>query len=229
MDLNERIKLYREKCSMTKSELARAIGVSPSYITKLESGEKANPSLEIQFKIAKTLGIPLNELTSSIKSDVRYTLNKNVDFRDIKKYREKLNLSQEALSELIGIKLEDIKGLEAGTIPNPRIDFAIKLNDLFKPNPPFCYEQMEGTLFNGTGILAESFNKILNNGVYQSTECRLDKKVILNSYIQRFADDRNINLTSKEKIEICDFLTQVIDPLLEHKVMEIFNKNTSKE
>lgn len=228
MELNERIKLYREKCSMTKSELARAIGVSPSYITKLESGEKANPSLEIQFKIAKTLGIPLNELTSSIKSDVRYTLNNNVDFRDIKKYREKLNLSQETLSELIGIKLEDLKGLEAGTIPNPRIDYAVRLNDLFKPDPPFCYEQIS-ELFNGTGTLAESLNKILNNGVYQSTECRLDKKLILTSYIERFADDRNITLTIKDKLEICDFLTQVIDPLLEHKVMGISNKNTNKE
>lgn len=224
----DKIKFFREKNSMSKSELARKIGVSPSYITMLENGEKTNPSLEVQFKIARTLGIPLNELISSIKSGIRYTLNKNVDFRDIKKYREKLNLSQETLSKLIDIDLETIRGLENGSIPNPRIDYAVRLNNLLKPNPPFCYEQIDEGLFNGTGTPAESLNKILNNGVYQSTECRLDKKVILNSYIQRFVEDRNVNLTIKDKSEICFFLTQVIDPLLEHKITEILNKSTNK-
>lgn len=58
MELNEKITLYREKINMSKSELARLIDVSPSYITKLESGEKANPSLEIKIKIANALEIP---------------------------------------------------------------------------------------------------------------------------------------------------------------------------
>ena len=40
MRLSEKIKLYRKKNKMTKSELARLINVSPSYITKLENGEK---------------------------------------------------------------------------------------------------------------------------------------------------------------------------------------------
>ena len=58
MNLNKKITLYREQANMSKSELARLIGVSPSYITKLENGEKANPSLEIKIKIANALEIP---------------------------------------------------------------------------------------------------------------------------------------------------------------------------
>ena len=34
--LKEKIKYYREKKNISKSELARQIGVSPAYITKLE-------------------------------------------------------------------------------------------------------------------------------------------------------------------------------------------------
>lgn len=219
MNLNERIKLYREKSNMTKSELARAIGVSPSYITKLESGEKTNPSLEIQLKIAKTLGIPLSELISSIKSDVRYTLNKNVDFRDIKKYREKLNLSQETLSELIGIKLEDIKGLEAGTIPNPRIDFAIRLNDLFKPNPPFCYEQINDYSLESLQKDKPNFKTIKE---YEENSFLYWKDVVTEYPIKKI-DKFNLNSLSDDEItEIAKFL----DLAFKTKIAEIKNKRT---
>lgn len=35
MNINNKIKYYREKMQMGKSELARKVGVSPSYITRL--------------------------------------------------------------------------------------------------------------------------------------------------------------------------------------------------
>lgn len=62
MRLSEKIKSYRKKNKMTKSELARLINVSPSYITKLENGEKENPSLEVKIKIANALGCSISEL-----------------------------------------------------------------------------------------------------------------------------------------------------------------------
>lgn len=196
--LKDIIKFYREKNKISKSKLAREIGVSPSYITMLENGEKKNPSLEIKIRIARTLGIPLNELSNSIKFGVRYTLNKNVDFRDIKKYREQLKLSQETLSELIDINLEDIKGLEDGTISNPRIDFAIKLNDLFKPNPPFCYEQINESLFDES-IYEDSdlkntlskINEIKNSEKFKNKE--MEMKVLA-----KFHEDRPFFRTFSE-------------------------------
>ncbi len=65
MELKDKIKYYREKNNMTKSELARKIGVSPSYITKLENGEKVNPSLELQLKICKALNCSISDLTNN--------------------------------------------------------------------------------------------------------------------------------------------------------------------
>lgn len=225
MDLKDKIKYYREKKHMTKSELSRKIGVSPSYITKLENGEKTNPSLEIQIKIAKTLEIPLNELINSIQSGVSYRINTNVDFKIIKEYREKMGISQKDLSTLIGIKLEDLKGIEAGEISNPRIDYAVRLNSLFKPEPPFCYECINESVFAGTGGLIEGFNEFINNGVSQSTNCRMDKILILKQYIRRLAEDKNIELSNNELNEIVNFLSPVIDPLLEHKLNEIIEKH----
>lgn len=221
-DLGKTIKSIREIKGITKSELARSINVSPAYITMLEKGTKKNPSIDILKKIANVLSVPLNELISSMKYDINYKLNNDVDFKIIKKYREEMKLSKEELCELIGIKLEDLEGIESGTIKNPRIDYAVRLNSLFNPNPPFYYcEEINGSLFDGVGILNKSLNDILNNGVYQSTNCRLDKKLILIDYIRTFATDRNFKLSTSETVDICNFLTTVIDPLLNHKLIEL--------
>lgn len=60
--LKDKLKYYREKSNMNKSDLAKKIGVSPAYITMLENGEKENPSLEIKLKLADALKIPVTKL-----------------------------------------------------------------------------------------------------------------------------------------------------------------------
>lgn len=62
MELKDKIKQMREKKKLTKSQLAKMIQVSPAYITKLENGQKKNPSLEIKFKLAKALDMTVMEL-----------------------------------------------------------------------------------------------------------------------------------------------------------------------
>lgn len=79
----DRIKFFREKNNMTKSELARRVGVSPSYITMLESGEKTNPSLEVQFKIAKVLGISGKNL---FPNDENLTYEEEWDYVNSKEF-----------------------------------------------------------------------------------------------------------------------------------------------
>lgn len=73
--LKEKIKYYREKKNISKSKLAQEIGVSPSYITRLENGEKKSPSLDIKFKLANVLNIPISELSDNVEPD---------DFKEIK-------------------------------------------------------------------------------------------------------------------------------------------------
>lgn len=61
LKFNEKLKYYREKANISKSELARKIHVSPSYITMLENGDKTNPSMELRIKLAVALNLDIKE------------------------------------------------------------------------------------------------------------------------------------------------------------------------
>jgi transcriptional regulator with XRE-family HTH domain len=52
----------RETKGMSQMELAKVARVGRTYIVKLESGDKRNPSLEILKRLAKALGVPVTEL-----------------------------------------------------------------------------------------------------------------------------------------------------------------------
>ena len=60
--LGRMLKQRREGKHLTQAQLAHKVGVSQTYIAKLESGDKKNPTLDLLKKIAKALGVPLREL-----------------------------------------------------------------------------------------------------------------------------------------------------------------------
>lgn len=101
MELKDKIKYYREKNNMTKSELARKIGVSPSYITKLENGEKDNPSLELQLKICTALNCSMPDLTNNKYFIGQYVLEKilNSGF-SIEQISKKTNIPKSELENI---------------------------------------------------------------------------------------------------------------------------------
>lgn len=113
MNLNENIKLYREKNKITKSELARLINVSPSYITKLENGEKQNPTLEILMKIAKALNVELSDLDSN---------NVLVDYGNISTSINKSETLNDSHSDIINILELLLKEKSELMINSERID-----------------------------------------------------------------------------------------------------------
>lgn len=94
--LKEKIKYYREKNNISKSELSRKIGVSPSYITMLENGEKTNPSLEIKIKLANALNCSVDDLENTI--DISEELYKIVN----KKYYN--SISGDEIGNLLNLK-----------------------------------------------------------------------------------------------------------------------------
>jgi len=47
---------------MSQVALARVARVGRTYIVKLESGDKKNPSLDVLKRLAKALGVPVTEL-----------------------------------------------------------------------------------------------------------------------------------------------------------------------
>lgn len=56
------IRKEREAVGMSASKLARGAGVDPSYITKLERGERDNPSPAVLQRLADALGINVYNL-----------------------------------------------------------------------------------------------------------------------------------------------------------------------
>lgn len=60
-DVGKRIALRREDLDMSRQELAAETGVSYSYISQIETGQRM-PSYKQQIAIAQTLGVTLNDL-----------------------------------------------------------------------------------------------------------------------------------------------------------------------
>jgi len=51
--------------------------------------------------------------------------------KNIKKYRNKMGISQDKLSKLAGITLHTITKIESGATPDPRIETVKKIADAF--------------------------------------------------------------------------------------------------
>ena len=62
--IGKSIRLNRTWRGLTLDELAKAAGVSPAYLSRIECG-KANPSLQVLNEIARALGVSTDGLLSS--------------------------------------------------------------------------------------------------------------------------------------------------------------------
>jgi transcriptional regulator with XRE-family HTH domain len=72
MDYGKAIKIIRNSRGLSQKDLADRIKLAPSYISRIEAGER-KPTIETLEKIAKKLGVPvyLIVLMSSDKTDLK--------------------------------------------------------------------------------------------------------------------------------------------------------------
>lgn len=61
-NIGENIKKHRTKLGLSQEDFAQKSGVKYTTLTKIESGVIKTPSVVITAKIAKALGIPIEEL-----------------------------------------------------------------------------------------------------------------------------------------------------------------------
>ncbi|MBM3257324.1 MAG: helix-turn-helix transcriptional regulator [Candidatus Liptonbacteria bacterium] len=59
--IGENIKKVRNKLGLTQDDLVRKSGVKHTTLTKIESNVVVKPSVQTVAKIAKALGIPMEE------------------------------------------------------------------------------------------------------------------------------------------------------------------------
>lgn len=57
-----KLKLLRKRKGITQKEMSVGVGIDHGYISRLESGEKQNPSLKILFRLSKYYDCPVSEL-----------------------------------------------------------------------------------------------------------------------------------------------------------------------
>ena len=62
INIGENFKKYRTKAGLSQEEFAQKAGVKYTTLTKLESGVIKKPSVIDMSKIAKTLGISIEDL-----------------------------------------------------------------------------------------------------------------------------------------------------------------------
>jgi transcriptional regulator with XRE-family HTH domain len=55
------LRRYRDRARLSCNELARAVGVDPSYISRLERGEREPPRRRVIERLAEVLKLPLED------------------------------------------------------------------------------------------------------------------------------------------------------------------------
>ena len=60
--LGQAIKRFRTKRGLTQAQLAESAGVSQPYLSQLEAGAKERPAVQIVQKLAKALGVKIEDL-----------------------------------------------------------------------------------------------------------------------------------------------------------------------
>jgi transcriptional regulator with XRE-family HTH domain len=60
--LGARLKRFRQQKELTQAELARRAGVSPAYLSELESGAGRRPSGRVLLALADALGVTVADL-----------------------------------------------------------------------------------------------------------------------------------------------------------------------
>jgi transcriptional regulator with XRE-family HTH domain len=60
--ISENIKKYRNKMNVSQDRLSKLADVTYNTIIKIESGSNTNPTIDTLTKIAKALGVSVDEL-----------------------------------------------------------------------------------------------------------------------------------------------------------------------
>ena len=148
MGLRENLKRIRKKQKITQRELAELTGISFSMISKLESGEQANPSLETITKIANVLKVQPFELLTNLDLEKIHPIVEQVN-QDIKNLMERPEqivydtihnlLISEAGIKVFNINHEAISPEELELIENSIKDFIMFQFSKYR-NSPSIYE-----------------------------------------------------------------------------------------
>lgn len=127
-DFATKLVSLRGERNLTQQQLADAIGITPSQISRYESGQ-AKPRRTVLFKLAEALGVSVDDLKEAVPSKNEYRLHEGFSTRFLNA-RNDANISLKTLSEMTRIAPEVLSAFELGeTIPCT--DDLIRLSSAF--------------------------------------------------------------------------------------------------
>ncbi|MBL1231033.1 helix-turn-helix domain-containing protein [Enterococcus sp. BWB1-3] len=117
--IGENIVIIRKKKKISQKSLAKAVGITPQSLLKIEKGH-VNPKSETLEKIMQALNVSANELYSNDETD---DFNSQLPFaRNLKRLRNEEQLSLDELASKIGISVTQLSGLEdSSQQPSPNL------------------------------------------------------------------------------------------------------------
>lgn len=117
--IGENIVIIRKKKKISQKSLAKAVGITPQSLLKIEKGH-VNPKSETLEKIMQALDISANELYGNEEtSDFHIQLP---FARNLKRLRSEEQLSLDELASKVGIPVTQLSGLEDGSQrPSPNL------------------------------------------------------------------------------------------------------------
>jgi len=133
-----RLKELRIRATLTQRGLAAKVGVTSSYLSKIEHGALAAPSTSTISKIASILKTDANELLSLAGKfpnvmPLRLREHATLEFGPkLKELRSKSGLSQLELARQVFVNPSYISKLEKGKMPPPSMKVLSKLADILK-------------------------------------------------------------------------------------------------
>ena len=97
MRIGQLFKMKRTDREMTLNEVARHSGIAPSYLLKIEKGEKTNISFEKVLSIAKVLNISMEELLRAYDYNNDIKLSAPFDILEYEGINSKIDILKKRL------------------------------------------------------------------------------------------------------------------------------------
>lgn len=94
------VRYYREKKGYSLYYVSIITGISPSYINRLETGQRKNPGLAVIKKLVKALDIPIEKLVGVIELDEEQETDDIETISEVLTYNEYTINGEEARPEV---------------------------------------------------------------------------------------------------------------------------------
>lgn len=103
MNFAERVKCLRISRGLNQGQVAERAGVVKSYVSMVESGDIANPTLDSMEKIAKGLGVSMCQLLQDRPDEIKHVPERTVAYLTSNEFLPYMEAAIEAFDKRVPV------------------------------------------------------------------------------------------------------------------------------